>query len=114
MPQLIKLIVSAFQGAKYVHDNITIINQQPPRVYCALMMVRQNPFPLQALLNFIIDGTELSFGITSADNKVIGKTTYLARIQQHNVTGLLITGSFYGFAGYFYRFQASNLQPNLS
>jgi hypothetical protein len=93
-----------------MHDNITIIKQEPARVYRTFMVMWQDTCHLQAVLNFIIDGAELPFAITSADNKVISKTAHSADIQQHNITGLPVTGSFNDSAGYFYRFQALNLR----
>ena len=61
--------------------------------------------------NFIADSPNLPIGITTAYHKIIGKATYPSGIQQQNITGLLITGGFNCFAGYFYRFQ--NYPPKL-
>jgi len=54
------------------------------------------------MLNFIIDGMEMSYGATSADNKIISEAAYLTGIQQHDIGGLFIAGGGYGFAGYLY------------
>jgi len=51
------------------------------------------------VLNFIIDGANLSLGFSGADNKVISEAANLPGIQQENITGLLVTGRFYGSAG---------------
>jgi len=44
------------------------------------------------MLNLIVDSANLSLGIAGADNKVISKATHFPGIQQHNITGLLVTG----------------------
>jgi hypothetical protein len=56
-----------------------------------------------------MDGAYLSLGLTGADNKVVRKTAYIADIQQHNITGLMVAGNFDGLTGYFNRFQTLNL-----
>jgi hypothetical protein len=62
------------------------------------------------MLNFIANSANLSLRITGTDNKVVSKTAHLARIQQHNIAGLLVTGGFDYPAGNFYRFQTLNLR----
>jgi hypothetical protein len=57
------------------------------------------------MLNFVINSPQLPVTVTTADNKIIGKATHFPGIQQHNISRLLITGSFYRLAGYFYSFQ---------
>ena len=89
-----------------MHDNITKIKQEPPRIYSAFTMARQNTLPFQYMPNFIANSLNLPIGITTAYHKIIGKATYPSGIQQQNITSLLITGGFNCFAGYFYRFQS--------
>jgi len=61
------------------------------------MVMRQNSFFLQGMLNFFEDCLDLPGTLAATDNKIVGKTTYLSGIQQDNITCLLITGSFYRF-----------------
>jgi hypothetical protein len=67
--------------------------------------MRPDPLLLQNMLNLFIDGINLAGGITTTDDKVIGKTTYVSGIQQDNVNCLLVTGCLNHAAGYVYRFQ---------
>jgi len=57
------------------------------------------------MLNLITNSVNLPGGITTTDNKVVGKTAYISGIQQDNINSLLITGRLYRPAGYVYRFQ---------
>jgi hypothetical protein len=68
-------------------------------------MVRPNTTLLQGMADFIVNRLNLPAGFTAADNKIVGKTTYLAGIQEQNVTSLLVASRFYCFAGNLYRFQ---------
>ena len=114
MPQLFKLVVFPLRGAEDMHDDITIIKQEPPGVERALMVMRHDAFFLQAVLDFIIDGTNLPLAVTGTDYKIVRKSAHIADIQQHDIACLLITGDFYGPSGYFYRFQTSNLRSGIS
>ena len=106
MPEVVKPVVLALRGAENVHDNIAVIEQEPPRVDRTLMVVRQNPGLLQAVLHLIADGANLPFSVAGADDEVIGEAAYAPSVQQDNVASLFIAGGFDGAAGYLYRFQA--------
>jgi len=64
------------------------------------------------VLNFFIDSPNLSVSAAGTDDKVVGEVAYGSGIQQNNVAGLFVTGSFNSFMGYFYCFQNANLQKN--
>ncbi len=53
------------------------------------------------MLYFLEDGLNLAGTLTAANDKIVGKAGYTPGIQQDNITGLLIAGSFYRFMGYF-------------
>ena len=82
-------------------DNVSVVNQQPPRIYGTFMVVRRYPFFLQSMLDFFKNGAYLPVGFPGADNKVIGKGAYFSGIQQHDIAGLLITGGSDRFTCYF-------------
>jgi hypothetical protein len=69
------------------------------------MMVGTNPLLLQGALDLVINSLKLSVGTAGAYNKIVGKAAHLPRIQQDDVTSLLITGCIYSPARYFYCFQ---------
>ena len=111
VPELVEIIEFTLGGTEDVHDNIAVIEQQPPGVEAALAVIRQDAFLFQAFIDFIVDSAELPLAFTGADNEIIGKPAPTLDIQQHNVTGLSIAGRIDGPAGYFYSFQPANL-PN--
>ena len=55
--------------------------------------------------NFIINGIQLPAGLTAQDDKVIGKASNIAHIQQYNILSLLLAGGSHRPAGYVNRFQ---------
>jgi len=69
--------------------------------------MRLNALLLHRLLNGITNGFDLPGGITATDNKVIGKTAYVPRIEQDDINRLLIAGRFNCLSGYVYCFQKS-------
>lgn len=77
-------------------------------------MVRPNTTLLQEMADFIINSLNLPAGVTAADDKIVGKTTYLAGIQEQNVASLLIASRFYCLAGNLYRFQPTAPNPEIS
>jgi hypothetical protein len=57
------------------------------------------------VFNFLIDGLDLPGTFPAADDKVVGKAAHAFYVQQNNIGGLLISGSFNRLVGYFQRFQ---------
>lgn len=68
-------------------------------------MVRLKTTFLQGVSDLVIDSLNLPLGITTADDKIVSKATYLARIQKQNIASLLVASRFYGLTGNLYRFQ---------
>ncbi len=58
-------------------------------------MVGYNAFPLQDVLDFIMDGLDLPLGLTATYHEIVSKAAYFSGIQQYSINSLLITGSFY-------------------
>jgi hypothetical protein len=77
-------------------------------------MVRHGPGLLKSLPHSIADSTELAFRIPGANDEIIGKAAYPPGIQQNYIARLFVAGGIYGLSGYFYRFQAINLQSGCS
>ncbi len=75
-----------------MHDNIHVVQHQPPRVRRALTVMGQNACLLEFVLDFLINGLNLFVALAAADNEVIGEAADRPCIQQHNVNRLLITG----------------------
>jgi hypothetical protein len=57
------------------------------------------------VFNFLIDGLDLPGTFPAADDKVVGKAAHAFYVQQNNIGGLFISGSFNRLVGYFQRFQ---------
>ena len=72
--------------------------------------MRANILFFQGMFNFFVDSFELAVALTAADNKIISKAAYFSDIKQNYICGQFITGRFYGFSGYFQRFQSLGLQ----
>ena len=79
--------------------------------YCIspLVVVWQDTFLLQTVLDFLINSFNLPIRITAAYHKIIGKAAHLTRIQQQDIRSLLIIGRFYYPTGYLQRLQKPNL-----
>jgi hypothetical protein len=93
-PQPVKLVILPLKGGKNMDNNIAKIKKEPAGVNCSFSVARQDAFPLQCMPDLIMDSLNLPLAITTADDKVISKATYLAGIKQHNIRRLLITGRF--------------------
>jgi len=77
-------------------------------------MVRPNTTLLQGMADFIINSLNLPAGVTTADDEIVGKTTYLAGIQEQNIASLLVASRFYCLAGNLYCFQPTAPSPETS
>jgi hypothetical protein len=57
-----------------MHDDITVIEQQPARIGTAFLAKRRGAFAFQGFFDFIEDSAELALAFSRTDNKIIRKT----------------------------------------
>ena len=75
------MIVITLPGTEHMHDNVAIIQQHPPGIQGAFLMMGNNARLFQAIFDFVMNGTKLSFTVTGTNNKIVRKAAYFAGIQ---------------------------------
>ena len=81
MPEFVEFIIFTFRVTENMDNNITVIKQEPPRIYRTLMVVGHDTSLLQVPLDFITDGAKLPFTLTGTNDKIVRKAAYITDIK---------------------------------